>query len=441
VIAAATTESHTPRPASPSEEISTPTALDPKPIDHAVLERIRQTIIDLRDSEYSFVSMADLNSHYMTNLPPDLHPEKYGFKSLRLLLLESRIVALRYDRPANMVRLRRRRTTSTVATATEEAPLLPNRFDSTDLKALRTAIANSPRYKGSSFVIARDVRDRLLEQSPDLNRSNYGYSRLRDFVLASGIVEMHKVKISLLVRLWNECELGPAWKDEREFNMRSMMKFNQRIEETTPLKSKVEHEQSRGRDASLAVVASDAEDERRMPLALVGSLYGHDDQGHETRLTLPANAPVLPLESKDDHGEGQETSPASASPTESDVHEHEHQTPLESEVEHKVEHETSSAPASSENIQKHDDEQQGIGMPLTLKFGPEHGDETTPTSNSGPEIGDETSPTSQDDSEQERETSSLSKTDPVPEQPEPEPKPKTTPLSSLAQSFSFSERR
>jgi hypothetical protein len=45
------------------------------------------------------------------------------------------------------------------------------------------------------------VRDRLLEQSPDLDRSNYGYSRLRDFVLASGIVEMHKVKTPLLVRL------------------------------------------------------------------------------------------------------------------------------------------------------------------------------------------------------------------------------------------------
>jgi hypothetical protein len=248
-------------------------------------------------------------------------------------------------------------------------------------------------------VIARDVRDRLLEQSPDLNRSNYGYSRLRDFVLASGIVEMHKVKTSLLVRLWNECELGPAWKDEREFNMRSMMKFNQRIEETTPSKSKVEHEQGRGRDASLAVVASDAEDERRMPLALVGSLHGHDDQGHETRLTLPANAPVLPLESKDDHGEGQETSPSSASPTESDVHEHEHQTPLESEDEHKVEHETSSAPASSENIQRHDDEQQGIGMTLTLEIGSEQGDETTPALQDRPEHEDETSSTSKNEPE------------------------------------------
>lgn len=303
---------------------------------------------------------------------------------------------------------------------------------------------------------------------------------MRDFLLAAGIVELTTKEGLSLIRL----------KDTQRDVITATT-----TESLTPQPA---YEQGRGRDTSLAVVTSEAEDERRMPLALVIRVYGHDDQGHETPLAL-ANGHVAPSESKDDHGEWQETSPASASPKESDVHEHEHQTPLESEDEHKVEHETSSAPASSENIQRHEDEQQGIGMtltleigseqedettpvsqsgpeqegetssipknepeqergtfqspsktdpeqqgigmPLTLEFGPEHGDETTQTSNSGPEIEDETSPTSQNDSEQERETSSLSKTDPEPEQPEPEPKPKTTPLSSLAQSFSFSERR
>jgi hypothetical protein len=404
VITATNTESITPQPASPSEEISTPTTLDPKPLDHAALERIRRTIIGLRDSEDSFISLLDFGHHYMTKVPPDLHPAKYGFPQMHLFLLESRIVEVSYDGPAKMIRLRHRRTTSTAATATEKAPLLPNRFDFTALKALRTAVANSPRYKGSSFVRLCDVRDRLLEQSSDLIPSNYGYSGLREFLLASGIVEMHRVRSTVLVRLWDDCELWPVSKDERDRNIRSWMRGDHRNGKETPSKSKVEHEHGRGRDTSLAVVVSDAEDERRMPSALVGSLHGHDDQGHETRLTLPANAPVLPLESKDDHGEGQETSPASASPTESDVHEHERQTPLGSEDEHKVEHETSSAPASPENIQRHEDEQQGIGMTLTLEIGSEQEDETTPASQDRREQEDETSSTSKNEPEQERET-------------------------------------
>ena len=321
-----------------------------------------------------------------------------------------------------------------------------------------TVVANCPRYRGGSFVTVSDVGKRLHEQLPDFKPSDYGFTRFHDLLLASGIVEMHKVGTVRLVRLWDDCELGPASKEERDRNVRLMMtgdrgdgkgapltskaeaehghehkpslayvswdsghkygtrlmtaEENHRSEEATPSKSNIEHEQARGRDRSLAVVTSEVEDERRTPLALVRKVHGHDDQGHETPLAL-VNGHVAPSESKDDHSEGQETSPASASPTESDVHEHKRQTPLGSEDEHKVEHETSSAPASSENIQRHEDEQRGNAMPLTLESGSEQEDETTPASQSGPEHEDETSSTSKNEPEQERETCpSPSKTDP-----------------------------
>jgi hypothetical protein len=299
------------------------------------------------------------------------------------------------------------------------------------------------------------VKKQLLEQSPDLNPGNYGYSRLRDFLLASGIVEMHRIGNVVLVRLWDDCELGPASKDERDRNVRQILMDPPKTKKGTPLKSNVEHEheQGRGLDTSLALVALEAEDdESRTPLAGEPLEVQHSHE-HET-----------PVESKDNNGSGHETSLPSTSPLEeSDVykqeHEHdEHQTPLESEDERKVEHETSSvtAPATLHISLKHEDEQQGIGMPLMLDFGPEHDDTSTPLpaskddehetsitwKNNEPEHEHKISLAQEDEPEHEISTSLDSEAEHKPEpEVEPEPKPKTMPLASLAQTFSYSERR
>jgi len=519
-ITTTATKSHTPQSASPSEEISTPTMLGRKPLDQAALEGIRQTILSLRNGEDSFVRLADFIRHYSTEQPPALHPQNYGFWRWRSFLRESGIVKLSRDETGGLIGLRDRHTTSTAATTTtttEEAPLLPNTFDSTALKALRTVVANSPRYRGGSFVKTSDVRYELLRQSPELNPENYGYSRFDVFLLASGLVEMHTVENRTMVRLWDDYELGPASKAKRDRNMRQMMLryreddkgalLESKVEhdhdghehktssayvswdtgnkcgtrsmmnedkhkwgkEETPPKSEVkrEHEQSRGLDTSFALVAFEAEDERKTSLESVRG--SHDDQD-KTSLALLVNGHVAPSESKEDNGIGQETSLASASPSEPDVHEHEHerQTPLlKSEDEHKIKHETSSSAPATLHINLNEDAQQGIGMPLTLDIGPEHDDtsnsplvskgdehETSTTSKHEPEHEHNTSLVQKDetqpepghdvstslDSEAEHEPGPEPEPEPEPEV-EPEPKPKTTPLASLAQSFSYSERR
>jgi hypothetical protein len=510
--------------ASTTEEVPTLTALHTRSLDQAALEGIRQTILSLRDGENSFVRLVDFNHHYITEQPPALHPKNYGFWRWRPFLRASGIVEFSRDGTTGVIRLRDRHTTSTAATTTttttEEAPLLPNPFDSTALKALRTAVTNSPRYRGGSFVKTFDVRRELLRQSPELNPENYGYSRFDVFLLASGLVEMHTVEKRTLVRLWDDYELGPASKAKRDRNMRQMMLrhrgddkralLESNVEhdldghehktssayvswdtgnkcgtrsmmnedkhkvgkEETPSKSEVkrEHEQGRGLDTSFALVALEAGDERKTSLESVR--VSHDDQGHKTPLTLLVNGHVAPSEPKKDNGMGQETSLASASPSESDVHEHEHeyerQMPfLKSEDEHKIEHETSSSAPATLHINLNEDAQQGIGMPLTLDIGPIHDDtstsslvskddehETSTTSKHEPEHEHNTSLVQKDetqprlgheastslDSEAEHEPGPEPEPEPEPEV-EPEPKPKTTPLASLAQSFSYSERR
>ena len=47
---------------------------------------------------------------------------------------------------------------------------------------------NSPPYDDEGFVNLAEVGNYLIKLSPDLNARNYGFPRLRDFVVASGIV-------------------------------------------------------------------------------------------------------------------------------------------------------------------------------------------------------------------------------------------------------------
>jgi hypothetical protein len=62
-------------------------------------------------------------------------------------------------------------------------------LDRTAIEALRKAITNSALYDSDGFVRLAEVGSYLIKLSPDLNARNYGFPRLLDFVLASGIVK------------------------------------------------------------------------------------------------------------------------------------------------------------------------------------------------------------------------------------------------------------
>lgn len=62
-------------------------------------------------------------------------------------------------------------------------------LDRTAIEALRKAITNSAPYDSDGFVRLAEVGSYLIKLSPDLNARNYGFPRLLDFVLASGMVE------------------------------------------------------------------------------------------------------------------------------------------------------------------------------------------------------------------------------------------------------------
>lgn len=62
-------------------------------------------------------------------------------------------------------------------------------FDRPALLALTSAIKMSSLYE-QDYVNLAEVGDKLIRISPDVNPRNYGYDRLREFVVASGIVEL-----------------------------------------------------------------------------------------------------------------------------------------------------------------------------------------------------------------------------------------------------------
>jgi uncharacterized LabA/DUF88 family protein len=72
---------------------------------------------------------------------------------------------------------------------TPPTPRAGTALDRTAIEALRKAITNSALYDSDGFVRLAEVGSYLIKLSPDLNARNYGFPRLLDFVLASGIVE------------------------------------------------------------------------------------------------------------------------------------------------------------------------------------------------------------------------------------------------------------
>lgn len=62
-------------------------------------------------------------------------------------------------------------------------------LDQFAIQALVQAIKNCPHFDGEYANLA-EVGNYLVKISPDLNARNYGYDRLREFVEASGIVQL-----------------------------------------------------------------------------------------------------------------------------------------------------------------------------------------------------------------------------------------------------------
>ena len=62
-------------------------------------------------------------------------------------------------------------------------------LDIAALRGIATAVSNAPSYK-ENWVNLADVGHYLSKSSPDLHARNYGYQRLREFVEASGIVDV-----------------------------------------------------------------------------------------------------------------------------------------------------------------------------------------------------------------------------------------------------------
>jgi hypothetical protein len=440
----------TPEPPSPSREHAPSPRPGDKPIDEAALEGIRKTITAiLPDGQDPFanIPLSEFADYYVHKLSPALNHRNYGFPQLRDFLLASGIVELECEQAFAWIRLKR------------DNPI----FDRTMLALLRAAIATSPPYKGGSFVTLSDVRNRLIKASPGFAPSKYGFTRLRDLVIASGIVEAHKVPSAVLVRLWDESELGEASRQEREFNMREMMteKGEEEMESRTRLevtdgaeedgllgplaKDEHEHEQSHAHQTSLALVGlEDEEDggERRTPS------QSDDCHGYDCRRSMALVRP------DDSHGPDLEhrtplaikAEPAVENGTLESAHEYD----LEHCTSSATRHEASSAIAAPEDPQHgHGDDQQGIGMPLTLDYGPEHEpDDISSPSKGKPDQKTSTSLAPKDEPELENSVSSTPKSEPEPKpepepepEPEPKPKPKTTPLASLARSFFFSEGR
>jgi hypothetical protein len=205
--------------------------------------------------------------------------------------------------------------------------------------------------------------------------------------------------------------------------------------------TKDEHEHGHARQTSLALVRLEDEDggERGTPPQL------NDCHGYEYRMLLALVRP------DDSHGPDLEhrtslaikAEPADENGTLDGAHDY----GLEHRTSSATGHQTSSAVAAPEDPHRmHEDDQQGIGMPLTLNYGPEHEPETSSPSKG--ELDHETSNSlaPKDEPELENSASPTLNTEPEPEpepeqKPDPEPKPKTTPLASLARAFSFSEGR
>jgi hypothetical protein len=95
-----------------------------------------------------------------------------------------------------------RRSTEPVISASQ---ITKRPLDQAALLRLAKAVADSTNYE-DDWVTLGDVGSRLIKISPDLQARNNGYRRLRDFMEASGVVDM-KIKTigsqpsTLLVRL------------------------------------------------------------------------------------------------------------------------------------------------------------------------------------------------------------------------------------------------
>jgi len=203
-------ENQAPTPTSTVQNSEASTPLDAKPLDHAAVEGIRKAINNLPGGEDSFVDLNKVHGYLMKH-SPDLHFANYGYSRLPNFVLASGIVELEYFDEASWVRLKDRHSpltatglpTPELITSRGEENTIPTTrvrrtIDQAAIEGIRTAIINNLLPNGDPFVKLGHVGISLVELSPNFHYENYGYSKLGEFVLASGIVELKTTKGSVV---------------------------------------------------------------------------------------------------------------------------------------------------------------------------------------------------------------------------------------------------
>jgi hypothetical protein len=192
-----------------------------KPLDHAAIEGIRSTIVNNqhRANKDCFLDTGYV-AECLLRLSPDLYYRNYGYSKLAEFLKASGIVEIKKTDTAGLVRLTDKQNAVTAAHTsvplppreeTNQAdPFLPSQgpvtlgrkpHDRVALESIQAAVLEKCQGDASSFVDLGGVCSTLTQLSPVLTPSDYGYSRLRRFILDSGIVELKMDGKVALVRL------------------------------------------------------------------------------------------------------------------------------------------------------------------------------------------------------------------------------------------------
>jgi hypothetical protein len=192
-----------------------------KPLDHAAIEGIRSTIVNNqhRANKDCFLDTGYV-AECLLRLSPDLYYRNYGYSKLAEFLKASGIVEIKKTDTAGLVRLTDKQNAITAAHTsvplppreeTNQAdPFLPSQgpvtlgrkpHDRVALESIQATVLEKCQGDASSFVDLGGVCSTLTQLSPVLTPSDYGYSRLRRFILDSGIVELKMDGKVALVRL------------------------------------------------------------------------------------------------------------------------------------------------------------------------------------------------------------------------------------------------
>jgi uncharacterized LabA/DUF88 family protein len=205
-------------PPPPTEE-ENPAISSVKPLeDPTALEAIRRTIMYLNRGKdvNSFIDLRRLGEH-LAKASPETRAALYyryqGYSTLREFLQASRLVELTGMNSSGMVRLKDKHINITPLTPELPSPLKEyapsprpgdKPIDEAALKGIRETIISILQDGQDPFAdipFHKFANHYLHKLSPALQHNNYGFAQLRDFVLASGIVELDFGHTHSLIRL------------------------------------------------------------------------------------------------------------------------------------------------------------------------------------------------------------------------------------------------